>query len=401
MKRFYAILLAGALLLALAGCGIFGKEKLLSPGKTEPEAEAGVLIRKDKEELVEVQIADGAATLSFNLERWNTLYGIREYAAQNYPDFTLPEGASQVMSLSGRVKDACIGKISSMNQEGDVGFVVPDLLLLMEDGRLEWLPADPFNAEHHSWGTLPWLGSIVALSYESDREGMGRMTIFAEDADGARYDVRIPRALMGVFDYEWICGEIGNVELSLDFEEGGSVTLGKGLASTYKIALAEGSQQRPGVISFEFAGKTGMYFTECDGFLLKLYPAEGDDVFSQTGEPADVHEFWQPMRETDFHGDDAAIEDMTEEALINYLTACVEEAYERMYEMRGPLTARVPGDTTDLPDEGACRDVLLGTEMDGKFTLVIRYTIAPSGAVYEYFPDDEEWGMMYQPGAVG
>ena len=69
--------------------------------------------------------------------------------------------------------------------------------------------------------------------------------------------------------------------------------------------------------------------------------------------------------------------------------------------MRGPLEAKVPGDVTDLPDETGCRDVWLGVDHGGTFEVVIRYTIAPSGAIYEYFPDEEQWRMMYHPSAVG
>jgi len=98
---------------------------------------------------------------------------------------------------------------------------------------------------------------------------------------------------------------------------------------------------------------------------------------------------------TGLDGDISALE---EDALIDYLLANVEEAYERVYEMRGPLGAKVPGDTTDLPDEADCRDVLLETVFG---ETIIRYTIAPSGAIYEYFPDDDTWGLIYVPGAVG
>jgi len=89
---------------------------------------------------------------------------------------------------------------------------------------------------------------------------------------------------------------------------------------------------------------------------------------------------------------------LDDDGLVAYLLANVEEAYERVYEMRGPLEAKVPGDNTDLPEEAGCRDILLESAFG---ETIIRYTVAPSGAIYEYFPDDGEWGLIYVPGAVG
>lgn len=89
------------------------------------------------------------------------------------------------------------------------------------------------------------------------------------------------------------------------------------------------------------------------------------------------------------------------DGLIEYLLANVEGAYERVHLMRGGLYAKAPGDLTDLPEETGCRDVLLGYDNGDTFEVVIRYTITPSGAIYEYFPDDDTWGLIYVPGAVG
>ena len=87
--------------------------------------------------------------------------------------------------------------------------------------------------------------------------------------------------------------------------------------------------------------------------------------------------------------------------LIEYLLAHAQEANERVNAMRGPLEARVPGNMTDLPDVTDCRDVWLGYEKGGAFDVIIQYTIDPGGRIYEYFPDDEAWGLLYVPGAVG
>ena len=397
MKKRIAVFILVLCLLLCAGCG---KDNLLTPGKTEP-AKAGVLIRKDKEELVELRIEDGKATLSFNLDRWDSLYGIRKYGEENYPGAELMTGPSQVQHLSGKVKDACIGKVAGLEQGGELA--IPAAVLLMEDGRLEWLLADPFDAEHYSQGVLPWLEGIVSLSYESDREGFGNMSIYAADADGARCDVRIPCGLIGIFEAQWQEEDCG---LTLDFEEGGAVTLNGNLKGKYEIALTEGADQRPGMITFEFPGKRGVYFTESDGFLLTLFPADGDDVFSEIGETGDAYAFFQPASHMSFDGDEGPgvtllPEDANDTELISWLLSNVEEARERVEVMRSPLEPRVPGDGTDIPGEGLCRDVWLGLDHSIEFEIIVYYTIAPSGAIYEYFPDSDEWALMYRPGAFG
>jgi len=140
-------------------------------------------------------------------------------------------------------------------------------------------------------------------------------------------------------------------------------------------------------------GTSRSLMVEDNGEFVTALPASGawyydhwDDRFYQSGE---------------FYDDGHGIEDMSDDELVDYLTACVEEAYERTHAARGPLEARVPGGTTGLPDEGECRDVLLGTVSGNKFTAVIHYTIAPSGAIYKFFPDDDEWGLIYRLDAVG
>ena len=97
-------------------------------------------------------------------------------------------------------------------------------------------------------------------------------------------------------------------------------------------------------------------------------------------------------------GEDLGIEAMSGDELIGYLLASAEEAYALAREN---YEARVPGDITELPMEGACRDILLGMVSDGDFNVAIHYTIAPSGIIYKYFPEDGDWGIIYRPGYSG
>jgi hypothetical protein len=97
-------------------------------------------------------------------------------------------------------------------------------------------------------------------------------------------------------------------------------------------------------------------------------------------------------------GEDLGIEAMSDDELVGYLLASAEEACELA---QGAYEARVTGDTTKLPMEGACRDVLLGMASGGDFHVAIHYTIAPSGIIYKNFPEDGDWGIIYRPGFFG
>jgi len=392
MKKQILPLILALCLFCLGGCEL---GTLLS-GKPKPE-QPGVLVRKDKEELVELRIENGEAELLFNIERWDALYGIREFGERNYPGAALEEGPFP-LELQGRVKDACIGKVAELNTEWAEPFAMPAVLLLMEDGSVAWTQANPYMAAYGLViDPLPWLGGIASLSYESDREGFGNMTIYAIGNDGARYDVRIPCGLISVFAAEWISGyHIDDPGHVLKLNEDGTFSL-NAIMGTYKIALEEDADQRPGTITFYTQEKEGSYFVDYDGFLLRLFPADGGDPLGL----GDVCEFFQPEMYMGYEDEGIAIPEMDEDELIAYLLANVEEAYERVHIMRGPLEAKVPGDVTDLPDETGCRDVWLGDNHGGTFNVVIRYTVASSGAIYEYFPDEEQWRMMYHPSAVG
>ena len=61
---------------------------------------------------------------------------------------------------------------------------------------------------------------------------------------------------------------------------------------------------------------------------------------------------------------------MSDSELVSYLLSEVPEAYERI--IQGGMDALITGETTEL--EGVCRDVWLGTDLNGKFTREILYT---------------------------
>ena len=102
-----------------------------------------------------------------------------------------------------------------------------------------------------------------------------------------------------------------------------------------------------------------------------------------------------------YFGPAYGIADFTAEDLIDYLLANVEDAYERVYVMRVPMTPLVTGDTVDLGDIGVCRLVFLGTDHEDHFVREIQYAISPNGDIYKYDPMGDAWLLMYVFGAVG
>ena len=187
MKQFIVVFVAALCLFFAAGCGGQTAETPAPPdgengaaARQGAEGEGGAVIRQDADGLVSVSIENGKAALTFDNSG------------------TAREGPFPI-EASGRVRDACIGIIEALSglvYSGSPDFAAPAVILLMEDGSLEYTVASPNAVEHtgafYSFGKVPWLKDIVSLSYESDGEGLGEMTVFAEDESGKRYEVRLP-----------------------------------------------------------------------------------------------------------------------------------------------------------------------------------------------------------------
>ena len=249
-----------------------------------PDNIPSALMRTDTDGLVQVRIANGEAFLAFDWTRWDELYCaydlVKEYVYDPERTFRFDEEEIQgkffpIADLSGKVVDACIGQVVALDTMKYPSFVTPTVILLLEDGSLEWMLADPFaptNAEilldeYYSMGHLPWVKNITALSYESDNEGLGTMTIFATDAAGARYDVRDPCFLTHTFSGVWyttlIPGETdppvngylrlhpdGSADYKIGYENSELLETWLG---TYTVILGEGQELPPGTIAFDFS----------------------------------------------------------------------------------------------------------------------------------------------------
>ena len=404
-----------------------------SPGSNAP------LIREDEEGLVQVSIENGEAAISFNLERWDALHDIYSIASEyDFPE-RLAVGPFPIGNLTGKVKDACVGKVAALDSIGHGNFVLPSVMLLMEDGRVEWALANPFTRligevpddTLNSIGTLPWLKDIVSFAYEPETEGVGDRTIYAVDSGGLRYDVRIPCGFIDMLGAQLVhrveFGEgedtaayllhltfyetddnKGDVILDKIWEDADSLT--ETYIGTYEISLAENAPdgRHPGLITFDLKTHLvswaedgedissydirGTYFAERGENLLALYLSDGDPLHTdQYNQPIDYYEFQLqyhvPAIDVDTTG-------MNDEELVDYLVQYVPEAYERIVPHGSSMSALVTGETTMI-EALECRDVWLGTNLDGKFTREFLYTISPFGFIYLQDPVYGDWNQVY------
>jgi len=319
------------------GADVEGDPESNDPGDpNQPSLPDNVIIRTDKEGLVQVRIENGLATIRFDFEQWEKLHGSFNDVA-DYVD-NMREGPFAIKGLTGSVKDACIGKVEYLDPYLRQNFVSPSVVLLMADGRLHWFLADPYETaiigDH--WevyaGALPWMDGIVSLSYErelsfeTDNTGSGAMTIFADDVEGRRYDLRIPCRFQSLFLDEWI-GELESeyfdsmLYCSIKFYEDGRVTMKKtvdiwGLGNgpelleiyegTFYMSIAEGEKYRPGILVFDMyidwwiwegdgvidspRELKSAYFAEIDRRgNLNLWLADGDVLHRASGIPVEYY----------------------------------------------------------------------------------------------------------------
>jgi len=229
MKKFYMTAIVCVMLFS-AACGKTGEETP-TPSPTPSEevsqqtetsvstraAEEQGIVRTDENGLVKVHIIDGEAFLSFDQERWDELYNMTAFAQKYYydPAWTFGDGTEvklfPIVLQSGKVKDAAVAQSQLLDYMQYPDFLIPSVVLLMEDGGMEWLLANPFfpgqgevmQEAFYSDGRLPWVENAVSLSVEPDTEAPGDRTFIATDAAGTRIDLRQPCHLTNVFTVEW------------------------------------------------------------------------------------------------------------------------------------------------------------------------------------------------------
>ena len=334
VKKFIYYLSILALILTLTACSKAPEEKegpslkgkinlkdKLNKNQEEEKEEKETIIRKDKEGLIEVHIEDGKATVYFDLELWEDLLAISNYESPISPF----GGPFSIQSLSGRVKDAAICQISSLDLLKEFEGPVPTIFLLMEDGSVEWLtgqpfPLDPQDKSLISIGRLPWIEDISSLEVANDGEGIGEDTVYGIDSKGDSYLLRVA----GEFSYlpigQWIwtiasldstIEDIGVLSLT---EDGGAIyqigTMDGARHSrytgSYGINIRRQDDKVPAMISLDLELDyssnpnqvvhkiEGQFFSQVTNLTyLELWPSHGDSLYVYGGDfQPSSYEFW-------------------------------------------------------------------------------------------------------------
>lgn len=411
-----AVILLGAF--ALVSCHGGSSDSKPDHGGAPGQA----LVREDEEGLVAVRIVEGAASISFDLARWEQIHQISEQVKTFHPDSELVEGEFPIENESGRIKDAVVGKVPGISLFAYYDFIVPTVFLLMEDGSVEWLSALPRLSDDveqlYRSCRLPWIRGIESLSYEPESEGRGDMTVFAVDAAGLHYDLRIPSDLAGLPGHSWECTLLypdeyaGEYVAFLTLEEEGGASLTKGLRESEIDEIYRGSYQislddeatlgcRPGIILFDLelsysvwedegaldndGGIRGSYFIETGegGASFTLWLSDGDALH----EGMDEYVFFLEYAPGAIDVWGLSIDELTEHLLAH------APGVRTALEERG-MAVLVTGESTEIEGAGLCRDVWLGTDSADSFVREILYTIDGYGRIYGYDAVTDSWTLV-------
>ena len=297
-------------------------EKTEKPEKSE-KPEDPEIIRTDVENLVEVHIKNGEAEVNLNAARFDELY---DYS--NVYESEIDTRTHKIVGTSSKVKDACIAQIPKLDFWKATDFTAPTIFLLMEDGTVEWVHVDFYTdesqtAEFRSSGPLIWLYNIEELVYENNDEGIGEMTVFAENEYGFRFDLQLIAGLHELCAGPWICdidsSNLGNSYTNdyyavLSFNEDGTLIYEKGwlgddnfarYTGTYEISVISNIEQKPGILTFdlqidpafniinEAEELHGSYFIDIQNFnMFSLYHSDGDYLHSDSYMNLEYGDFW-------------------------------------------------------------------------------------------------------------
>lgn len=390
----------------------------------EPDIDVNrMIVRKDVENLVEVCIEDGEATVTLDVGRFEELYDFsQQYEMEMY------SGTIRIVGNSSKIRDACIAQISELDHMNGADFVTPTIFLLMEDGTVEhvmvdFYPVDSKDPEFQSEQLL-WMKDIVSLSYESDGEGFGSMTVYAEDKNGLRYDLRIPASFCQLYSGAWVC-EIHDVEDDvqaghygvLTFDVDGTVVfengwIGYGTPTVYRgsydLTLAENDETRPGMLTLDLHMDStsynteepkkiqGTFFAEITNLVaLNLWRSEGDSLHLNENSDLIPEEFWlgyHPFSEDN----PSYLYDSTPtfDDYIDYLLSTLVEA-KNLVEVDG-MEVLDTEEYIDI-DGGYERIICIGTNHSGHFVREIYYAISSDGVIYEYDAVLDEWIVEWVP----
>ena len=250
-------------------------------------------------------------------------------------DFSNPEAYIPLNIESGKkITDACIGSVGAFSYpmyEDD--FLMPVLIMIMEDGTLEWTTLNPeylfespipgYAYYVNSFGQIAWLKDIVSLNTVSSAgEGIGEPTMYATDVNGLYYDVAklFAYTIVDIRNINWYCS-LGSAKGGVEQEKGYLTLADNGTASykicsgknvmaeylgSYEMVFAEEQQYAAGMMFLDlaltvssdphFTGKKtikGSFFCEpgVHDFFMTLWPGDGDALYTDTDGPQIKYEF--------------------------------------------------------------------------------------------------------------
>lgn len=321
-SKFLLILVVFAFL--LLGCGeteenTISKKK---PDKPEIEKAPKVSIIEDAGKLVQLHLEKEEALVYFNLEQWGNVHGVGYWEENDWEEkYDTPKGYGPFsLDVSpDQVQEVLIVPVDCFDwRYGNM----PAIFLLMKDGEIKWLSAILYDINSENNWELPkiskvsGLKKVTSLSYESDGEGIGEMTVFADTANGDRYDLVKYIIYSRLTDEYWEWGSMnswmweGADDLGIDnimgkyfgafeFKKDGTLVLRKGYldevplsySGTYELTLAENGDKRPGMITIDLYADSdypgqpseihGSFFSEARFFYeLELHQADGDRLFA-------------------------------------------------------------------------------------------------------------------------
>lgn len=292
----------------------------------------------------------------------------------------------------------------------------PAIILMLEDGTLEWVWANPgeleFLDEVYPLGKVPWLSGIDEVRFEEDRDDPGAMTFYAIDKSGLHYNLRELYHLLDATDqlweYLWIPESMDyeydfTAVMALNPDMTASITFGwedpedswDTLTGTYQVYFDEetSSGYFPGTLELDLIsdldGRTvaGMYSIASpqEGSMFLWLLVDAMPLFSLNGKPVHQYEFFSSPGE--YMG--LPISLMDDEELSEYVRYWVPRVAD-LVENEG-MKLVVPGTTTDMFDGLEHRDVWLGYESGSEFKVRLYYTVDPFGQIYWYDPEGDAY----------
>ncbi len=294
----------------------------------------------------------------------------------------------------------------------------------MEDGRVDWAPGNILYLSQDyklidTYGPIDRIENIVSLSYESDYEGSGGMTVLARDTNGIIYDLKIAHEFSFLTsDYEpWVADlyTYGPGFMAvLDLYDDGSLYyqigyIDSGISheyiGTYEVSIALNGDLNPGTIIFDMykdPNSTMVYDQEeikaiyyatvsLDDLTLTLSHSKGD--YLHEGEDRDMSFLFFEYGFSNIYSNTKDFDFLeTDEDYAYYLTSHVSEAREMVEEYGMAILFE---DENFGYDEGLFY-IWLGTNHPGKFTREILYVIDGFGDIFKYDPLEDDWILVYE-----